>query len=177
MRFLSRVRASRSTDSPADRGRASTGRHCSRIELETLENRDLLSIAGVALQFGNLTITGTRSSGNVAKVWIDSSTHEVAVSLNGQSEEFTASQVASVTYKAGASGGDTFVNNTALTTLEYGYGGRDHFTGGTGFNYVYFFGNNNSYTAQDGVTDVWKDYGSGDTVANPLGGAVTVYSS
>jgi hypothetical protein len=145
--------------------------------LETLENRNLLSIAGVTLKYGNLSITGTQSSGNVAEVWIDSTTHKVAVSLNEKSEEFSASQVSNITYTSGANGGDTFTNNTSLTSVDYGHGGSNKFTGGTGSNFVYFFGNNNTYTAQGGISDVWEDYGSGDIIVNPEHASVTVYAS
>jgi hypothetical protein len=177
VRFLRRVIGSLSRDLRARLGTTSTGRRRSRIELEALESRNLLSIAGVTLMFGNLAITATKSSGNAAQVSIDSSTHNVAVSFNGQSEEFTAAQVSSITYKGGASGGDTFVNNTSLTSLAWGYGGGNHFTGGTGFNYTYFFGNHNTFTAQGGISDVWEDYGVGDIIVNPKHASVTVYAS
>src|SRR5262249_24445717 len=118
MRFLNRIIRSLSV---SDRGTALNGRRRSRFGLETLEGRDLLSIAGVALQYGNLAITGTKASGNVAKVWIDSSTHNVAVSFNWQTEEFAASKVVNVTYKSGSRGGDTFVNSTGMTTLVYAF--------------------------------------------------------
>ena len=119
----------------------------SQIQLEPLESRNLLSIAGVTLQFGNLAIKAPGAGGNMAKVWIDSATHNVAVSLNGKSEEFSAASVANITYTGGAKGGDTFTNNTSLTSLEYGYGGNNKFTGGTSYNFVYFFGNNNTFSA------------------------------
>ena len=177
MQFLRRVIGSLSSDPRAHRGAASTGRRRSRIELETLESRDLLSIAGVTLQYGNLAITGTQSSGNAAHVWIDPSTHNVEVSLNGQSEEFTAAQVSNITYKSGAQGGDAFVNDTGLTSLAYGYGGSNQFTGGTGYNYIYFFGNNNTYTAEEGsISAVWEGHGKGDKIVNPYHASVTVYA-
>ena len=132
MRFLSRVITSRAGDSRSHRATASTDRRRARIGVESLETRNLLSIAGVTLQYGNLAITGTHSSGNVAKVWMDSATHNVAVSLNGQSEEFDASKVGNVTYTSGRSGGDTFVNSTKLTSLVFAHGSGNHVTGGTG---------------------------------------------
>jgi hypothetical protein len=177
MRFLNRAVSLLSRNASDVRGTASAGRCRARIEIETLENRDLLSVAGVTLQFGNLAITGQKASGNVAKVWVDSATHDVAVSLNGQSEEFTPSQVTSITYKSGTGGGDSFINSTGVTSLDYGYGGHNSFTGGTGFNYVYDFGNNNTFTAEGGVSDVWTDYGSGDSIVKVAGASVTVYAS
>ena len=175
MQFLRRIVNSRSSEPKAPLARAASRSLRPRIELEALEGRDLLSIAGITLQYGNLAITAPKSSGNVAQVWIDPSTHNLAVSLNGQSEQFAASSVANITYKGGASGGDTFVNNTGLTTLAWGYGGQNQFTGGTGYNYVYFFGNNNTFTAQGGVSDVWENKGTGDVIVNPNHYSVTVY--
>jgi hypothetical protein len=175
MQFLSRMIGYFSSDSRAQGGTSSSGRRRSRIALETLENRDLLSIPGVTLQYGNLAITATKSSGNTAKVWIDSTNHNVAVSLNGQSEEFTASQVTSITYKSGANGRDTFVNNTGLTNQDYGYGGGNSFTGGTGYNYIYMFGNNNTLNVQGGVNVAWEGHGSGDVFNNPHHSSLTIY--
>jgi hypothetical protein len=177
MRFLRGVISSVSSESRANREAPSSRRRRSRIELESLENRALLSITGVKLQFGNLAITAPKSSGNVAQVWIDPATHNVAVSLNGQSEEFAASSVTSITYKSGANGGDTFTNNTKLTNQDYGYGGNNHFTGGTGYSYIYFFGNNNNYAAHGGVNVVWKAHGTGDVIQNGVGASLTVYDS
>ena len=151
--------------------------HRSRIQLETLETRSLLSIAGVTLQYGNLAITGTQSSGNVAQVWVDSATHNVAVSFNGQTQEFAASQVSNITYKSGSGGGDTFVNRTSMTSLVYAYGNGNHVTGGTGYNNTYFFGNNETYTATGGYSNVWIDYGTGDTIINPNNATVVVYAN
>src|SRR5262249_50275889 len=148
MRFLRRAIRSAISGFPHHRPRRSAGLRRLPIEFESMEERKLLSIPGVTLRYGNLAITGTLSTGNVAKVWVDPANHYVAVSLNGQWEEFKPSLVTSVTYKSGSKGGDTFVNNTNLTNQNYGYGGHNHFTGGTGFNYVYLFGNYNAFTAQ-----------------------------
>ncbi len=176
MRFLSPVIGSLSSDSRARRGTASTGRRRSRIELETLDNRNLLSIAGVTLQFGNLAITAPKASGNVAEVRIDPTTHNVEVSLNGKSEEFAASKVHSVSYKGGVDGGDTFVNDTNLLSLDFGYGGNNDFTGGTAYNFVFFQGNSNTYTVHGTYSDVFEDHGLHDSIVNPSGARVSVYS-
>jgi hypothetical protein len=138
-----------------------------------MESRALLSIPGVTLQFGNLAITATKASGNVAQVSIDSSNKNVRVAFNGQTEEFSPGQVLNITYKGGISGGDSFVNNTQLTDLAYCYGGSNSFSGGTGYNYVFFFGNNNTYHGQGGYTDVWEGWGKNDTI-NGLG-TIVVY--
>jgi len=142
--------------------------------LETLEARGLLSIAGVSLVYGNLAITATHASGNVAQVSIDPATHNVQVSLNGQSEEFGANQVYNVTYKGSSGGGDTFTDNTSLVSLEYGYGGNNHFTGGSSFNFVYFFGNSNSFNGPAGsISDVFQHGGQNDATQGP--GTIYVY--
>ena len=137
---------------------------------------------GTPSGYGLVSTDSTASDGACVGYWTIAGftiragpAHDVAVSLNGQSEEFAPSKVSSITYKGGASGSDTFVNNTRLTTLAYGYGGKNQYSGGTGYDYVYFFGNNNTYTAQGGVTDVWEGHGTGDVIVNPNHYSVTVY--
>jgi hypothetical protein len=176
MRFLSGIMSS------ADQGHLAhdrvSGRRRSRMELETLETRNLLSISGVTLQFGNLAITAPNSSHNTAVVSIDTSNHnDVKVTLNGASEEFSPSLVANITYKGGSGGHDTFTNSTNLVSLAYGYGGNNNFTGGGSYNYVFFYGNNNSFTddVAGSVSDVFENGGSGDTIHDPPGVIIQVY--
>jgi hypothetical protein len=177
MQVLRRVIGAFSEDSEARRRKPACDRCRSRITLEILEQRDLLSIAGVTLQYGNLAITGTKSSGNVSQMWIDPSNQNVAVSLNGQSEEFAATTVTSVTYKSGANGGDTFANNTGLANQDYGYGGNNNFTGSTGYNFIYLFGNNNTYTVKGGINVAWTARGLGDVFNNTVGASLAVYTT
>jgi hypothetical protein len=173
MRFFNRILGSLSEGSRT-RDRRFTDQRRSRIELEMLEGRTLMSgIPGVSLRFGNLAITAPNASGNVAQVSIDPSNHDVKVSLNGKSEEFSPSLVASVTYKGGSGGGDTFTNDTYLVEQAYGYGGHNTFTGGTTYNFVYFFGNSNTYQAQAGsFCDVFENGGKGDTIHDPPGATI-----
>ena len=133
------------------------------MELESLEGRALLSVGvpGVSLQFGNLAITATLSSHNTAVVQIDSSTKNVEVTLNGNTEEFAPSLVANITYKGGSGGFDSFADHTGLVSLAYGWGGNNTFTGGTSYNYVYFHGNGNIYNAPAGsISDVFENLGA-----------------
>jgi len=130
-----------------------------------LEGRALMSnIPGVTFQFGNIAINATQASHNVAQVSINPIDHKVQVSLNGQSEEFSPSQVFNVTYKGGSGGGDTFTNNTNLVELAYVHGTGNHLTGGTSFNYAFFLPDGstttpstpNTYDVQAGsFSDVW----------------------
>ncbi|MGO9462930.1 MAG: hypothetical protein ACLQVF_02040 [Isosphaeraceae bacterium] len=177
MHFFSRFISSLPRDSQARQGRRSNVRRHCRIELERLEGRALMSIQGVTLTFyGNLSITAQQPSGTVALVAIDPSTKNVQVSFNGQSEEFSASSVHSITYTGGTNGGDTFTNDTGIAELAYGNGGNNDFTGGTGINVVYFTGNDNTYYGPAGSTsDVFKDYGQADTITGP--GKLYVFNS
>ena len=148
----------------------------SSVALEPLELRDAPSIAGVTLQYGNLAIKAPNPSGNVAEVQIDPLSGNVEVTLNGASEEFAAASVMSITYKGGSGGGDTFTNDTGLTSLDYGHGGGNTFTGGSGYDFVYFFGDDNTFVATAGMADVFEDHGQGDAIVNPNGALVVVYS-
>jgi hypothetical protein len=166
MHFLTRL-ISRNTKSSNDsRNRRAAGRRNSSMVLETLEGRGLMSVAGVALSYGNLSITAPLSSHNVAAVSIDPANHDVKVSVNGQSEEFSASLVTSITYIGSYGGGDTFQDNTSLTSLAYAYGSGNTFTGGTGYNYFYFYYGNNSYTAQSGSFSDVYEIGGTETITN-----------
>jgi hypothetical protein len=177
MRFLSRVTGLVQEVSRPRQMHRSSVRRGSPIALEMLETRNLMSVPGVSLSYGNLAIVApSGSSGNVAKVWIDSSTHNVDVSFNGKSESFSASSVLNVTYKGGSGGGDTFTNDTSRVSLEYGFGSHNNFTGGSSFNYDYFYGTDNTYNAQQGsFTDVFE-IGSPDTLKNPTGADMQIYT-
>jgi hypothetical protein len=177
MRILSRILRSSPERRAVSQQRDSIRRHhAASIGLETLDRRELLSsIAGVTLQFGNIAITAPKASGNTAEVSIDPSNHNVKVSLNGQSEEFSPTLVYNVTYIGGKSGGDTFSNDTNLVCLAYGYGGNNHFTGGASYNFVYFQGNSNTFTGVAGsVSDVFENGGKNDVIHDP--GSIYVYS-
>jgi hypothetical protein len=165
MRFLSRRRGLVRVASGARQEHRSAGRRRLPMALETLETRSLMSVPGVSLAFGNLVIAApTGSHGNVAEVSIDPSNHDVQVSFNGQSEEFSPSKVSSVTYVGGTGGGDTFTNNTSLVSLEFGFGQNNNFTGGTSDNYVFFFGGNNTYNEPAGSFNEVFEIGGSDTI-------------
>jgi hypothetical protein len=177
MRFLSRLTGSVLEICRGRQEHRSARRRRSALVLEMLDRRSLLSITGVTLSYGSLMIQAPAGShGNVATVSIDPSTADVKVSLNGQSEEFSPSLVASVTYKGGSGGGDTFTNNTSFTTRGYAFGANNSFTGGTGYNYFYFLAPGNTYNARPGsFTDVFE-YGGSDTINNPDDAGLQIYS-
>jgi len=158
MRLFHRITGSLSQGSPA-RDRRSASPRRARIACEMLEGRALMSnIPGVSMLYGNITITATKTSGNVAQVSIDPSNHYVKVSLNGQSQEFSPGSVFNVTYKGGSGGDDTFENDTNLVELAYLYGGNNNIIGGTSYNYVFCQGSNNTYSSQNGgMYDVWQN--------------------
>ena len=174
MRFFYRITGSLSEGSPA-RDRRSADPRRARIECEMLEGRALMSnIPGVSLMFGNIAITAPKASGNIAQVSI-APDHNVLVSLNGQSEEFSPSKVYNVTYKGGLGGYDTFTNSTSLVELVYVYGDHNIINGGTSYNYVYFKGNNNMFIGQNGsINDVFG-YNTTDTIGDPPNTLIQVY--
>jgi hypothetical protein len=176
MRFLSRSSGLVQSTFRAQEAHRFARRRRSPLALETLETRSLMSIAGVSLSYSNLLIQApSGSSGNAAKVWIDPATSNVNVSFNGQSESFSASQVSNITYMGGSGGGDTFENDTNLVSLDYGFGAGNNFIGGTSYNFVYFYGAGNTYSAPDGSTsDVSEIYGS-DTVNSSSAASVTTF--
>jgi hypothetical protein len=188
MSFLSRIMRLVPAGSHVRREPLSTGRRRSRIELETLPGRALLSgLTGVSLsQYGALVIDAPSGTGhNTASVTIDPSNNFVKVSLNAQSEEFNPSvtPIYNVTYLGGQLGHDTFADDTSIISREYGYGSGNNFTGGTGLNYVYFdpylgVAGGNTYTAEGAAScsDVFEiGGGTPDTVNNPNHGIIQLY--
>jgi hypothetical protein len=177
MRFLSRIMGLVSEGSRIRPQRRSGSRTRSPIELQRLEGRDLLSIAGVSLNYGVLAIQAPKASGNSAVVQMVGS--NVQVTLNGASETFSPSLVASITYMGGSGGGDTFTDDTSVASLEYGYGSGNNFTGGTGNNYAYFYGkgtNSNTFNAQvGGVSDVIEWGGKNTVKVNTNGADVQIW--
>jgi hypothetical protein len=158
----------------------SAGRRRSPLQLERLETRDLMAttLPGVSVSNLTLLIQAPKPSGNVAVVSIDPSNHNIELTLNGQSEEFSPTVVYHVTYAGGSGGGDTFTDNTSLESLEYGYGSGNHFTGGSSYNYAFFYGNNNTFNGAAGLySDVFEYGGTNDTIVeNQLNDNVAVYT-
>jgi hypothetical protein len=175
MRFWTRITGSFAEGFQDSQKPHSSSRRRLPMSLETLETRALLSnIPGVSLQYGNIAIHATQASGNVAVVSIDPANHNVKVSLNGQSQEFNRSQVYNITYTGSKSGHDSFTNNTNLVSLDFGYGGNNHITGGSSFNFVFFWGNTNTFTEPArSISDVFENGGKNDVIED--NGTVFVY--
>ena len=177
MVFLSRIIGLIPGASQVHRGRRPAARRRSPLAMETLENRSLLSVAGVSLSYGTLAIQAPKpSSGNVAVIAIDPSNKDVQVTFNGQSEEFAPGLVANISYMGGSGGGDPFTNNTSLPTLGYTFGSGNVITGGSSYNYFYFWGNNNTYNAAAGSISDLFEIGGKDTANDPPNTTVQVYT-
>jgi len=144
--------------------------------LEALETRNLLSGGtagivppGVSLQNGELCIIGTLKSGNTANVSINSVTHMVQGTLDGNPFAFPASQVTWISYMSGSGGHDQFSNSTGLFSLDVGYGGGNTFTNGTGVNEYILYGNGNT-VHNNGGSDVVLTNGGQDNFDPADGG-------
>lgn len=156
-------------------------RRSNPLVFDALETRNLLTLAGVSLTYGNLLIEPTKPSGNVVQL-LALPDNVLVLTVNGQEESLPLyaggpynGGVLNVTYVGGQGGGDTFVNDTSLVSLDYGFGGGNAFTGGAGFNYVFFYGNGNTFAGQPGeASDVFEDGGTDTIEAN--GAVVQVYS-
>ena len=61
---------------------------------------------------------------------------------------FPASTIWTISYTGAKGGGDTFTNNTSLSEMAAGNGGNNQVLGGSSWNLVYLWGNNNSYDAR-----------------------------
>jgi hypothetical protein len=113
--------------------------------VEGLESKKLLTGgSGVSLANGMLSIVAPMQSGNTASVSIDNANGNVQVILNDTTQEFAASQVNAIYYNGGLGGHDTFVNATSIMSIDFGWGGNNNFSGGTGADYMFVWGDGNS---------------------------------
>jgi hypothetical protein len=172
MRFLRRLMGSVSEGARARRKHHSAGLRRSRIELEKLETRNLMATGGITMgvSYGNLAITApTGSGGNNLTVSEVNNVVSVSVVVGKITTVSTFTGVSNITYKGGGLGGDDFTNDTSLVLLAYGYGGNNDFVGGSGYNYVFFTGNDNTFNGAAGIySDVFEQGGTGDTVIENL---------
>ncbi len=129
---------------------------------EGLETK-LPPTGGITLVGSMLSIVATQSTGNTASVAIDSTNGNVRATLDGVSQEFAASQILAVYYQGGMGGGDTFANRTSILSIDYGFGGNNNITGGTGQDFVFVFGDGNTVHDSGGVAVAYT-HGGHDTI-------------
>jgi hypothetical protein len=164
MQFLSRVFSATPKTSRVRQADRSPRRRRAQFSVESLEGRDLKSdIPGVSDLGRVISISATQAAQNRASVEIDPNNGNVQISLNGNSVEYSRNAVWSVTFSGGQGGGDVFRNDTNIPEVATGYGGNNQFLGGSSWNTVSFWGDNNSYDARGGASYVYT-FGSGDNI-------------
>jgi hypothetical protein len=143
-----------------DRNRKARSRRLAP-SVDGLEHRALLTggVGAASLSNGVLTIVAPQTSGNTTSVSIDAPNNAVKVTVNGNVQEFSVSQVTELFYVGGANGGDTYTNSTSILSGDLGYGGDNSFTGGTGADVMFFYGNGNSAIDTGGLTLVYTNGG------------------
>jgi hypothetical protein len=111
-----------------------------------LEARELKT-AGISLGAnGMVVIVATQSLGNSAAVRINSNDNsKVDVTLNGNTAEFDRSQVTGIVNSGGIGGGNTF-------------------TGGSGQDYMFLWGDGNTVQESSGGFEVAFTHGGHDTI-------------
>jgi hypothetical protein len=134
--------------------------------VDGLESKKLLS-GGVSLSNGMLSIVAPLQSGNNASVSINQANGNVKVTLNGTTQEFAASEVTTIFYNSGSRGGDTFVNSTSVMSIDVGLGGHNTFTGGTGTDVMFLYGDGN-VVHDSGRVAVVNTHGGHDTIDRGL---------
>lgn len=166
MQFLSKFFGSEPKLARVRKGDRSRRRSRAVISVESLEGRKLLSgdIAGVSLQHGTLTISATQPDHNTAQVAIDPANGNVQVTLNGQSTEFNRGDIWTLNYTGADGGGDSFVNDTDLTSSVTMNGGNNTYLGGSVWNTVTLWGDSNTYDARNGASYVYTYNGSNNDV-------------
>jgi len=128
--------------------------------VDGLESRNLLTAAPISLANGVLQITAPLNSGNKVSVSMDAANNAVKVTLDGTTQEFAASQVSELFYVGGGGGGDTYTNSTNITSVDVGYAGDNTFTGGTGTDVMFLYGDGNSAIDSGGLTVAFTNGGN-----------------
>jgi hypothetical protein len=120
------------------------------LRLETLEGRDLKTVAA---SYGLLSIQPDQASGSTAVVERHENT--LRVTLDGQTFDFDASEIHTISYVSGYGGWNTFKNNTDLYSSITAMGDNNTIQGGSGFNIAYLVGDNSSYDSLNGMSYVF----------------------
>jgi hypothetical protein len=178
MQFFSRVFGSDSTVSRARQATRPSRPRRAQFTLETLEDRDLKSsapIPGVVNTYGGIMINATQASHNQASVSLVQNGTQVEVSLNGQTVDYDASSVWSISYTGSYGGGDTFKNSTAIPDVVYTFGGGNTVVGGSSWNYALMYGNNDTYDAAGSSGQVFT-FGASDGHINTSDSSTSVYA-
>lgn len=126
------------------------------------------------LRWDNLQITAPLPDAN--NVVIAMSGTAVLLNVNGQIATFPINSVANITYIGSAGGRDLVTNQTNFVTLaNFGTGGNNTYTASSNYNYVNFYGGDNTFNGTPGkVSDVFMNGGIGDVI-NKNGATVQVY--
>src|SRR4051812_3900804 len=105
-------------DSNGSRTRSSR-RGRTQLRLETLEGRELMSVANY---YGQVGIQAEQSGSTTSVQKLDNGTIEVV--SDGQKYDFAPSTVTSICFIGSFGGGDTFLNGTGYTTTVMTYTGN-----------------------------------------------------
>ncbi|MBA3845385.1 MAG: hypothetical protein H0X45_01945 [Planctomycetes bacterium] len=112
------------------------------VTVATADSETNDPIPGVVLSYGQINITATEHSHNVANLTTEGD--QVRVSLNGRSVTFPTSEVSSFSYMSGAGGWDSFTDDTDLNGSLTMLGGHNSVIRAGGvFGVVYLLGNDN----------------------------------
>lgn len=141
---------------PEDR---SQRRRRAQFSLETLEGRELKTVANY---YGQVLIQASQDYAETSIQKTENGTVEVV--SDNESYVFDASEVTSITYVGSFGGGNTFINNTDYTTIVMTYTGNNNIQAGRGFNLLYLTGDNNNYHT-DGYTSLVYTYGRNNNIS------------
>jgi Ca2+-binding RTX toxin-like protein len=149
--------------------------------LEDLESRNLMT-GGSVVQSGLVVTVNPAATGpNIAIVSFQNvnGTKMVDVNLNGSDHYFSAAKVGFVYYMgSGASGAQTFENETSLDTIAWGGSGRNLFESSTGNDEFIGGSGSNTFDAGSGYdvliggtgTNAFNEDSSGSGVVFQVGG-------
>ncbi len=100
-----------------------------------LESRHLLTGISLEVFHGLATVIIDGSSGDDTSEVIDLNPTDFRVTLNGQQQSFSRSEVERIRF-LGRSGDDFFANHTDIDSAAFGHNGNDTIRGGDGHNWI-----------------------------------------
>jgi hypothetical protein len=159
-------------------GKTTTIRHAAtpaaktRLDLESLDRRDMPSVTSVGSGSGYVWASTDNANNNV-EVRMNGSYIEIKDWTTGAAWDFSAAGVNRV-YVYGGNGNDRIVNNVySLGMTAYGYGGNDYIEGYNGADYFYGMDGNDTLVGYGG--NDYLDGGAGNDLLKGMAGDDTCY--
>jgi hypothetical protein len=132
-----------------------------------LELRNLMAGA-VVVNGALIEIIAPLPTGNIAEIHPASAGGAFDITVNGQAFQVPSTGIQAVYYAGSFGGQDTFANLTDLTAIDYGWGGNNFLTEGTGPTYAFLFGDDNTFEVSAGGFGAAYNHGGQNNIGEGI---------